>query len=248
MPLVDVIFVPSLLEEISLVGASAVVIDVLRATTTISVALSEGAEGVIPVATPEDAFTQQRNSSLPLLIGGERHGKPLPGFDFGNSPGEYVRGEVEGRRILLTTTNGTQALLTASGATEVWIASFLNRQACCEALQDRDHIFLVCSGKEGQFCLEDTVCAGAIIAQLAERCEIDCTDAACAAQQLYAAWEGDLAGLLHHCEHGRYLARIGLSDDLNLCAQLDSLDVNGLLADGVVGRSATNLPRPGASQ
>ncbi len=240
MTRLDVVSVPSLLHPSDLQDATAVVIDVLRATSTMATALAHGAGGIIPVATPEQAFAVHSEFPEQRLIGGERLGKPLPGFHLGNSPCEYIREVVQDKQIVLTTTNGTQALLASESADQVWIASFLNRRACCEVLQEREQIVLVCSGKEGRFCLEDTICAGALVDHLQNNGPLECTDAAEAAYALYRHWAGNLPGLLHQCEHGRYLASIGLTEDLSYCAQLDILSVNGLLQGGIVGRIETD--------
>ena len=226
---VDVIFTPDLLPFSDLTGKTAVVTDILRATTTITFAMANGATAITPVLTPEDAFrlaVDQPNT----LIGGERGGMKVDGFDLGNSPREYTQPVVSDRQIVLTTTNGTRTLQACRAAERILVGSFFNLSAIVEQLaQVEGELVLACSGREGGFCTEDTVFAGACVAALAEA---QLTDAAETAKILYQTHRADLSGMLRNCSHGQRLADIGLGEDLEFCAQMDLVEVVPRLVDG----------------
>ena len=228
---IDVVFTPDLLPFSDLTGKMVVVADILRATTTITCAVANGATAITPVLTPDDAFrlaADQPNT----LIGGERGGMKVDGFDLGNSPREYTETVVSGRQIVLTTTNGTRTLQACRAAEWVLVGSFLNLRAIVNRLaQAEGELVFACSGREGGFCTEDTVFAGACVAALAET---QLTDAAEAAKILYQEHCEDLLGMLKNCYHGRSLASIGLGEDLEFCAQMDLVDVVPLLVDGKI--------------
>ena len=226
---IDVVFTPDLLPFCDLTGKTVVVTDILRATTTITFAAANGATVITPVLTPEDAFrlaAEQPNT----LIGGERGGIKVDGFDLGNSPREYTEAIVSDRQIVLTTTNGTRTLQACRAAEYILVGSFLNLRATVDRLaQVEGELVIACSGREGGFCTEDTVFAGACVAALAET---QLTDAAETAKILYQTHREDLVGMLKNCYHGRSLARIGLGEDLKFCAQVDIVDVLPHLIDG----------------
>ena len=226
---IDVVFTPDLLPFSDLTGKTVVVADILRATTTITFAVANGATAITPVLTPEDAFRLAANQPN-TLIGGERSGLKVEGFDLGNSPREYVETVVSGRQIVLTTTNGTRTLQACRAAEQVLVGSFFNLSAIVDQLaQVEGELVIACSGREGGFCTEDTVFAGACVAALAET---QLTDAAETAKILYQTHRDDLFGMLRNCYHGRSLASIGLGEDLEFCAQVDIVDVVPHLVDG----------------
>ena len=226
---IDVVFTPDLLPFSDLTGKTVVVTDILRATTTISFAMANGARAITPVLTPEDAFrfaADQPNT----LIGGERGGVKVDGFNLGNSPREYTEAVVSNRQIVLTTTNGTRTLQACRAAERVLIGSFLNLRAVINQLTDVEgELVLACSGREGGFCTEDTVFAGACVAALGDT---QLTDAAETAKILYQTHRDNLLGMLQNCYHGQRLASIGLGEDLEFCAQMDLVDVVPRLVDG----------------
>ena len=226
---IDVVFTPDLLPFCDLTGKTVVVTDILRATTTITFALANGARAITPVLTPEDAFRLAADQPN-ILIGGERGGVKVDGFDLGNSPREYTEAVVSGRQIVLTTTNGTRTLQACRAADQVLVGSFFNLRAIVGQLaQVEEELVLACSGREGGFCTEDTAFAGACVAALADA---QLTDAAETAKILYQRHCDDLLGMLRNCYHGRSLARIGLGADLEFCAQTDVVDVVPSLVDG----------------
>lgn len=228
---IDVVFTPDLLPFSDLTGKTVVVTDILRATTTITFAIANGAAAITPVLTPEDAFRLAANQPK-VLIGGERGGVKVDGFDLGNSPREYTEAVVSDQQIVLTTTNGTRTLQACRAAERVLVGSFLNLRATVNRLaQVEGELVIACSGREGGFCTEDTVFAGACVAALEET---QLTDAAETARILYHAHRDDLLGMLKNCYHGRSLASIGLGEDLEFCAQIDLVDVVPHLVDGQI--------------
>ncbi len=222
--LIDVALTPWEMEKKEMAEKAVVVIDVLRATSTMVVAFENGCQAFIPVATVEEAkklAAEPGNSNF--LLGGERRAMPLAGFHLGNSPRDYIPEKVKGKIIVMTTTNGTRALIAARQAAKVFIGAFLNISAVSAALlaTNRD-VLLACAGEKDLFCLEDTLCAGALIKKLMEvNKEVTLTDAALMAKILYAHLEKDLYGILSSCEWGRYLIGLGLQEDVRLCAQVD---------------------------
>lgn len=167
-PPVYVHLLPALIPPGSLEGGVAVVIDVLRATTVMLHALASGADAIRPCAEIEDA--QALAASLPeglVLLAGERQGEPIPGFDLGNSPGDFTAERCNGKTVVMTTTNGTRALLASLAADRILVAGFVNQKATAEALKaDGRPIHLICAGTDGQVSLEDAMLAGALADEL----------------------------------------------------------------------------------
>ncbi|NJN83930.1 MAG: 2-phosphosulfolactate phosphatase, partial [Caldilineaceae bacterium] len=162
--LLNVHLLPSLMEASSLQGSTAVIIDILRASSTMITALDHGALQVIPCGTP-DAARRVRDElgADAVLLGGERGGVRIEGFDCGNSPLEYPASRVAGKTIAFTTTNGTHALLQAAAANQILIGAFMNRTAVVDRLH-AEHlpIHLICAGTDGEITGEDVLFAGAI--------------------------------------------------------------------------------------
>jgi 2-phosphosulfolactate phosphatase len=165
---VDVAFLPRLIDAARLRGRQAVVIDVLRASSTIIHALAAGAVDVVPCATVAAARQARRDSAGPALLGGERHGQQIEGFDLDNSPRRYTPEVIGGRRLVFTTTNGTRALAAVRSAGRVLIGAFVNRRALAAELQhDGRPVLLVCAGTDGFVTAEDVLFAGAVARSLA---------------------------------------------------------------------------------
>ena len=214
--------------EDQLRGSVAVVIDVIRATSTIATALAQGAASVVPVAKVEDAFSiKARNPEA--ILAGERGGQMVEGFDRGNSPEDFMRKRVNNRHVILTTTNGTQALAASRGARAVMTACLLNVDAVAARLQELGGPWLlICAGCNGFFGVDDAIVAGA----LAEALEQDH-----AFVHLYRSVKKDLAETLLGSEAGRELERVGLAKDIPYCAQVSRLSVVPILGeDGVLRR------------
>jgi 2-phosphosulfolactate phosphatase len=228
----DVAFTPSEIEGVRLEGRTVIVMDVLRATSTIVESLSNGARAVIPVDTVERAVRTAADLGADAVLCGERDGVRIDGFDYGNSPREFGRGVIEGRTLVMSTTNGTRALLAAARADAILVGCLLNADAvAAAAAADASDVLLLCAGRKGRFAMEDAVCAGVIGRRIAERVRIDPTDAARAAIVL-AGRDDELAeGLLHTTDAAESLRSIGLGDDVEFCGVVDRYDAVPRLRD-----------------
>ncbi len=211
----------------------AIAIDVLRATTTMATALNSGAEAV-QVFSDMEQLMQVSEQWPPekRLRAGERGGAMVAGCDLGNSPLDCTSERVQGRRLFISTTNGTRALQCVQNSPIVLAAALVNRQAIVQYVltQQLETLWLVGSGWEGNFSLEDTVCAGAIAHSLQEKLnysldELAGNDEVIGAIALYLQWKDQLLELFHHASHGKRLLGLICQDDLKYCAQTDILDV-----------------------
>ncbi len=201
-------------------GKTVVVIDVLRATTVMTTALQNGAAAVIPVTSPEEAFKFKEQIGEGVILGGERHAEPIAGFDYGNSPLSYTADVVAGKTLVMTTTNGTLALNNSMMARELVVGAFVNSEAVCQFLSDRQEVVLVCSGNNGLYTLEDALCAGHIIERLeAAGVSVQCTDFALAQKALYVSCCERLEQLASQGYHYRVLQQKGYAADLKYCFQ-----------------------------
>jgi 2-phosphosulfolactate phosphatase len=207
-------------------ASACAVIDVIRATSTIVAALARGASGVQPVAGVDEAFAlKERNPGA--LLAGERGGRALPGFDLGNSPEDFTPERAQGRPVILTTTNGTQALAACAGARAVVTASLLNLDAVAARLREIGPPWIiVCAGCDGEFGVDDAIVAGA----LAEALDQDH-----ALVSLYRSVRRDLAETLLGSAAGRELLKVGLEKDVPFCARMNLFSIVPTLgADGVL--------------
>jgi 2-phosphosulfolactate phosphatase len=244
MATINVHLLPRLVERDELAGSVCVVIDVLRATTTMSHALANGAREVIPCLEVDDAV--RTAAALPreeYLLGGERGGVKIEGFDLGNSPCEYPPSTVAGKTVIFTTTNGTRALLHCDRAAEVLLAAFVNLSAVCRKLtpaasSQQGKIDVICAGTGGSITREDVLLAGAIADRLSTLGELN--DSATLAAD---SWRGALtaaglsagapeqidaarlAAILKQSRGGRNLTRLKLEADILDAARIDCLNV-----------------------
>lgn len=193
-----------------------IIIDVLRATSAICTAFEHGVEKIIPVATVEEARTYKDKG---FLVGAERNGLPVDGFDFGNSPFHYMGDHIKGKTIVLTTTNGTQAIEAAKDAYKVVIGSFLNIDALCSWLIKEDkNVLLLCSGWKNKFNLEDAVFAGAVTDEISNRSDkFALGDACLALKYLYQMAKENPNKFLSHSSHKERLAALNLKEDIRYC-------------------------------
>lgn len=226
--LIDVLVLPQFGNDREFVNKRIVVFDVLRATSTIVTALYNGATEVIPVQEPDEALNLVSSiGRKTCLLGGERKGIKIEGFNLGNSPLEYTKEQVDGKKIILCTTNGTKTIRLFQNAAEVLIGSYLNMERLVAYLiKNPQDTTLVCSGREGVLCLEDLACAGMIIRLVTEVVEAELTDAAKVA--LFTAEHNigvSLVKFISQTEHGRYLDSIGMGEDLQFCTALNSAPI-----------------------
>jgi 2-phosphosulfolactate phosphatase len=220
---VQVHLLPQLAPPGRLVGGLAVVIDVLRAGTTILHALAAGCTCIRPCAELDEARTLAGN--LPagkVLLGGERGGKPLPDFDLGNSPREYTAARCKNTTLVLTTTNGIRALVRAAEAERVLVAAFVNFSAVCEQLRhDARPCHVVCAGTDGETTLEDTLLAGAFVDFLSEVMEVRLNDSARLAWDCFENHGRMLRAALELSHGGARLRTLGFQEDIRAAAEID---------------------------
>ena len=234
---VEVFFGPGGVTPADTANRVVVVIDVLRASTTIAVALANGAKTVIPLDGTEDVVTRARAfDRSEVRLAGERQMKPIPGFDLGNSPRDFTRDAVEGKTVLMTTTNGTAAIGVVQGARDVVIASYVNFSAGLAmlraALRGGTDIAIVCAGRDRQFSLEDAACAGRYVHHVSRRLSnVVLNDAALAAMLIDRRYSDNLLRLFSASAHGRALSEAGFGDDLVDCAAVDSYPVIPIYQD-----------------
>lgn len=217
---VDVVLHAGLLGSMDFKGKVVVVIDVLRATNVIIEGLTNGAKEFIPVETVKEALDYRAKDSK-VLLGGERDGVLIGGFDLDNSPFSYTKDKVAGKTIVMTTTNGTQALRGVVSADKVFIASFRNIASVAQALLKYPELVIVCSGSEKRISLEDSLCAGALIYQLELYTSLFCSDIAIMLKSLYRSNAANLQNYLSAGEHYQFLAEMGLFEDLSFCLSLN---------------------------
>jgi len=213
---------PALLHLYNCKDAVVVIIDVFRATSTICTALYNGAQRVIPVDNVQKCI--EIGNSLGAITAGERDGKVIEGLQYGNSPAEYPRTFIEGKTLVLTTTNGTKLLHMAleHGAADVVTGSFPNLSAVCNFLISQNkNVILGCSAWKDRFNLEDSLFAGAVIEKVKEHFTIHC-DASLMAEQMYMLHKADMYEFITHTTHWHRLASYGLEKDLQYCVTQDA--------------------------
>jgi 2-phosphosulfolactate phosphatase len=205
-------------------GQTALVVDVLRASTTMITALGNGAAAIIPVADAAEARRLRAAAGNGTLLAGERRGDTVPGFDLGNSPLEMTRARVSGQTVIFTTSNGTRALLACRGAAVVGVAGVVNVSAAARwaAAHDRD-VTIVCSGERGSRSLEDLVCAGLIVDSLARLVpDAVLSPSATEARAEAERYRGDVPRLGRDSGWARHLRRSGRAGDVAVCLELDT--------------------------
>ena len=249
MTRIDVLIGEASIMPADVAGRVVVVIDVLRAATTVATALSNGARAVHPFGTVEE--TARRGAEMDrdsVRMAGERRMVRIPGFDFGNSPLEFTAAAVGGRSVLYTTTNGTAALVATHGARECLFAAFVNVSATIDAVYRAAaggaDVTVICAGTERRVALEDAVCAGRIVRALLERdrdpagaaqgdgdgstrpfADAVLSDAAQVVRTIEAPYADSIVALADDASHARALAAAGFSDDVDYCLGLDTVPV-----------------------
>ncbi len=231
---IDVVLTADGVDPTRLGEATALVIDVLRASTSIITALGSGAACVVPVAELDEARARAIALGDGALLAGERGGDPPPGFDLGNSPLEFTPARVAGRTIVLTTSNGTRALAAARGSAAVGVAAFINARAAAAWARARGgDVVLICAGELGKPSLEDQACAGLLASRLADAPGAVLTATAEDARAVGEAYAKDLGQLARDAPHARALAAEGRAADLAVCLTLDTSTLVPVLVPGV---------------
>ncbi len=229
---VKLYFSPQPLTEAKTRGKVAVVVDVLRASTTICTAIQNGCREVIPVATVGDAAAMRANLDRDsVLVCGEREGLKIEGFDLGNSPSEYSEQVVRNKVLVFASTNGSRAILKCVSSTATVVCGFVNLSMVVDMVRkfDKD-VVIVCAGKQGNFSLEDTFCGGAIIDRMLERSGYEISnDAAQVAHMLYKNQSESVESVINQADHARYLIGLGFGGDIAIAASIDSIGVVPIL-------------------
>jgi len=213
---IEVCLTQALLDQYEFSDSVVVVTDVFRATTTICTAFANGAQSIIPVATEQEALSYK---AMGYLTGAEQSTERCAFADFGNSPAEYSVARVSGRSLVMKTTNGTLAMKKAQNCYKLLIGAFVNLNALMKRIQELDRdVLIVCSGSEGQICLEDSLFAGALAsALLADEGFSSGSDSTRLAIALWHQANRDFSGFLMQSEHAKRLIQHGFRADINYC-------------------------------
>ncbi len=244
-------FTPHEVDEIALREKTAVVIDVLRASTTVITALFNGARELIPTPTVAAAARIAGGLAGAVTIrGGAQNGRIIEGFAIGNSPLEYAEERVRDKSIVYSTTDGSPLFLKAKYAKHTLICGFVNVSAVAVFLKEHAvDVEILCAGNRGRFAIEDAVCAGMLLNLLGEEADIQLTlcDASIAAHSLYRTHHRNLQRMVRQSEGGKFLEALGYADDLRYCAGVDTVPVLPFLDDNMLRLRKDNDRRESAA-
>jgi 2-phosphosulfolactate phosphatase len=229
---IEVCFSPEVIHLHDLSQKNVVVVDIFRATSTMITALANGVKSITPIA---DLETCREMSKEGFVIAGERNGFLAEGFELGNSPLAYLDGKYAGKKIAMTTTNGTLAIeKSKSGSNEILIGAFLNIKATADYLARQDFDILIhCAGWKGKFNLEDSLYAGALVSLLADQFEWEC-DGAIAMKNLYEQNAGHLKSFLNQAAHAKRLQNQNIEADIDFCLAINKYEIVGKLVEGEI--------------
>lgn len=226
---IEVCLSPAMIHLYDIRHSIVVVIDVLRASSSMCVAFANGAERIVPVMSLDESMSYKNKG---YIVGAERNGEMIDGFDLGNSPFSYTVEKVKGKSIALTTSNGTRAIQAAKTAHQVVIGSFLNLNILTDWLRAQDqNVICLCSGWKNVFNLEDTLFAGAVVNRLISEFEYSSNcDSAIAAQHLYNLSRNDMYKFLENSSHRKRLERLHIEEDIRFCLTPNQAPVIPVLA------------------
>lgn len=224
-------------DDLYFTNKTIVVIDVLRASSTIVTALENGAKEIIPVASVE--FAVKISGGLfggQTLMGGERNTKKIEGFALGNSPLEYLPNIVKGKSLILYTTNGSRSIVKAKFSENLFVCSYLNLNAVANHLTELKKDFeILCAGRFNSLSLEDTVCAGKLISEIQKISpDLILSDSAKASIALNEVFGNDILNMLNKTEHGKILAENGFESDIEFCSRLNSINAVPYFSNSVI--------------
>lgn len=223
---IDVCLSPDLMHLYNVSDKTVVVVDILRATSCMTTAFAHGIARIAPFAGLDECLAMKAKG---YLTAGERNGEKVSGFDFGNSPFEYMAPALRGANIAFTTTNGTQAIAKSNGAREIIIGSFLNLSTVVNHLiASPNSILVVCAGWKGKVNLEDTLFAGAVVEKMLSHATPDC-DAPLAARHLYRTAQNNMVEFLKESSHVKRLNRLNIHKDIEFCLTPDQYSVLPIL-------------------
>ncbi|MEG0772480.1 2-phosphosulfolactate phosphatase family protein [Clostridium sp.] len=222
---VDVIISASDIKRKKLQGKVVVVIDVLRATSVIITALSNGCKEVIPAREIDEALDIVGNEREKYILGGERSALKIEGFDFSNSPLDYTKENVDGRTLVMTTSNGTRAIKNSEDAEHIFIAAMINAKAVAEKLVElnKDVVF-VNAGTQGEFSIDDFITSGYIIEVLKGLTNVELTDISTTSNYIYKNNQ-DILSFVKFATHYNRIKELGLEEDLKYCLTKDIVDI-----------------------
>lgn len=222
----DLIISADYIEESKIRDKSVLVIDMLRATSVIITAINNGCKSVIPVLTVEDAKELVSEKREKYILGGERKAVKIDGFDCANSPLEYIKEVVEGKNVIITTTNGTRAVKGSEAAKNILLGAMINAKAAAKRLIELgDDIVIVDAGTNGEFSIDDFICSGYIISCILELYpKIDLSDIATTAEHIYENHK-DINSFIKYARHYNVIKSLGLEADLAYCCQKDIIDI-----------------------
>lgn len=215
-------------------GATAVVIDVLRATSVMVTAFANGLDKLITVSSPDEAFAM-RDEKPHYLLGGEKDAVYVPGFDLDNSPFNYTQERVGGRTLVMSTSNGTRAINGSARAERLVIGSFLNAKAVANYVRHDSKVVLVCSGSNNAFTLEDALCAGYIAWLLKNMTsKMKQSDFTISMTNLYLAYRSNIKLIAEQGNHYKLLSQKGFDRDLDYCFTPDKFDIVPTRKNGII--------------
>lgn len=225
---IDVCLSPDLIHLYNIEDKAVVIVDILRATSCMTAGIAFGIASITPFANLNDCRAMKAKG---YFIAGERNGKKVEGFDLGNSPYDYKQPHLKGKKIAVTTTNGTLAIEKSKAAPNILIGSFLNKSAITRYLLDQPmDVLVLCAGWKGKFNLEDTLFAGALVDALQEKFAPSC-DAPMAAKSLYLEARADMRVYLQYSSHVQRLQKLDIGKDIGYCLTENVINVVPMLND-----------------
>lgn len=233
---IDLVISADDIKEEKIKEKSVVVIDMLRATSVITTAVSNGCTGVIPVLTVDEALKIANSDRKKYILGGERKALKIDGFDCSNSPLEYKRSVVENKTLVMTTSNGTRAINGSMAAKSILIGALINAKAIASKLmQLNNDVVIVNSGTDGQFSMDDFICSGYIIdCMLEENENIELTDIAKTSNYVYRE-NRNIISFIKYASHYKRIKELNLDKDLEYCCRKDIIDIVPEYRDGIIG-------------
>ncbi|EPY2307337.1 2-phosphosulfolactate phosphatase family protein [Clostridium sporogenes] len=235
---IDIVISADHIDDKRLINKTIVVIDILRATSVITTAIDNGCKKVIPVLTVEEAKDIAQNSKDNIILGGERNALKIDGFNFSNSPLEYTKKYVEGKTVVLSTTNGTRAINNSFNAKTILISALINSKATAKAIDKlNEDLVIINSGTNGQFSIDDFICSGYLIDCLYNiRKDLELSDIAKTAYYIYTN-NKDIGSFVQKATHYNRLKSLNLEKDLEYCFQKDIIDIVPQYKDGYIIKS-----------
>ncbi len=231
---IDIIISASDIKKEKIENKTVVVIDILRATSVITTALNNGCKGVIPVLTVEETAEIVRNSKEEFMLGGERNALKIEGFHYSNSPLEYTRETIEGKTLVMTTTNGTKAIKGCEGASNILIGAMVNAKSIAKRIVELNKdVVVVNAGTYGEFSIDDFLCSGYIIDCMLKEIEVELSDIAITSHYVYKNNE-DIHSFIKYASHYKRITELGLQADLEYCCRKDIIDIVPEYKDGII--------------